>query len=176
MEKHIVNLEIRELEDTTDSKKIRAKINDYQWSKMLTDKQGKRFKERVPIETWQAAINNQVKVLLNHNNYVELGQESKFLIKEDGIYLEIILRDNETGVYQAVKENRLHSCSFGFICKSDNIVNYTSYYERTITEMDLIEISLLDQTAAYNNTMIENRFIAFNQLLLFRKKLNLLSM
>lgn len=174
MEKHIVNLEIRELEDTTDAKRIRAKINDYGWSKMLTDKQGKFFKEMVPIETWQSAINEHVKVFLNHEDYVELGSETRFLIEPDGIYREITLRDNEKGVYTAVKENRLHSCSFGFICNDSKIISHCSYYERIILDMELLEVSLLDLTPAYNNTTIESRNFSTRNLQLSKRKLQLL--
>lgn len=171
METHHIKLELR----ASETNKIRAKINDYNFSKMLTDKQGKKFIEKVPRQVWQRAINSTVKVYLNHKNYIELGESTSITTEDDGVYLEVCLRDSELGVYEAVKENRLHSCSFGFICKEANIIEHGDFYERIITNMELLEVSLLDCTAAYNGTLIENRCSNSHNLQLLKLKCRLLS-
>lgn len=174
LEKYTLDFEIREL----DNHRIKAKINNYQWSKMLTDRKGRKFREIVPKEVWESAINQEVRVYLNHSDYVSIGQNVTINALDDGVFLEMELRENELGILDAVKSNRLHSCSFGFVCTDEEIVNRGDYYERTIKSMKLKEVSLLDREAAYNNTEImEQRFlnVPFNPLELKRKKLVLLS-
>lgn len=174
MEKYTLDFEIREL----DGHKIKAKINNYGWSKMLTDRRGRKFKEIVPKEVWETAINQEVRVYLNHSDYVSIGQDVSIYALDNGVFLEMELRENERGILDTVKSNRLHSCSFGFICTNEDIVDRGDYYERTITSMELKEVSLLDREAAYNHTKImEKRFlnVPFNDFVLKRKKLALLS-
>lgn len=175
LEKYTLDFEIREL----DGHKIRAKINNYQWSKMLTDRKARRFKEIVPKEVWESAINEDVRVYLNHSEYVSIGQNVSIMALDDGVFLEMELRDNELGILDAVKANRLHSCSFGFVCTDEEVTYHGEYYERTIKSMELKEVSLLDRQAAYDNTEImEKRFlhVPFNQLELKRKRISFISM
>ena len=174
MEKYTLDFEIREL----DGHRIRAKINNYQWSKMLTDRKGRKFREIVPKEVWESAINQEVRVYLNHSDYVSIGQNVTINALDDGVFLEIELRENELGILDAVKSNRLHSCSFGFVCTDEEIVKRGDYYERTVKSMKLKEVSLLDREAAYNETEImEKRIlkVPFNQITFKRKKLMVLS-
>lgn len=174
LEKYTLDFEIRELENH----RIKAKINNYQWSKMLTDRKGRKFREIVPKEVWESAINQEVRVYLNHSDYVAIGQNVTINALDDGVFLEMELRENELGILDAVKSNRLHSCSFGFVCTDEEIVNRGDYYERNIKSMKLKEVSLLDREAAYNNTEImEQRFlnVPYQQIELKRKKLSVLS-
>lgn len=174
LEKYTLDFEIREL----DGHKIKAKINNYGWSKMLTDRRGRKFKEIVPKEVWETAINQEVRVYLNHSDYVSIGQNVSIHALDHGVFLEMELRENERGILDAVKSNRLHSCSFGFVCTDEEVVNRGDYYERTIKSMELKEVSLLDREAAYNHTEImEKRFlnVPYHQIKLKRKKLDLLS-
>lgn len=127
---------------------------------------------------WESTINQEVRVYLNHSDYVSIGHNVNINALDDGVFLELELRENELGILDAVKSNRLHSCSFGFVCTDEEIVKRGDYYERTIKAMKLKEVSLLDREAAYNNTEImEKRFLnlPFNQLELKRKKLVILS-
>lgn len=175
LEKYTLDFEIREL----DGHKIKAKINNYQWSKILTDRRGRKFKEIVPKEVWESAINEDVRVYLNHSDYVSIGQNVSIHAFDDGVFLEMELRENELGILDAVKSNRLHSCSFGFVCTDEEVVNQGDYYERTIKSMELKEVSLLDREAAYNDTEImEKRYlnVPFHQIGLKRRKLALLSL
>lgn len=88
------------------------------------------------------------------------------------------LRENELGILDAVKSNRLHSCSFGFVCTDEAIVNRGDYYERTIKSMELKEVSLLDCEVAYYHTEIMEKCflnVPYHQIELKRKKLSVLS-
>lgn len=130
LEKCTLDFEIKEL----DGHKIKAKINNYQWSKMLTDRKGRKFREIVPKEVWDSAINQEVRVYLNHSDYVSIGQNVSILALNDGVFLEMELRENELDILDAVKSNRLHSCSFGFVCTDEEIVNRGDYYERPLSQ------------------------------------------
>lgn len=99
---------------------------------MLTDHRGRKFKEMVPKEVWESAINEDVIIYLNHSDYVSIGQNATINALDDGVFLEMELRENELGILDAVKSNRLHSCSFGFICTDEEIVKRGDYYERSI--------------------------------------------
>ena len=80
LEKYTLDFEIREL----DNHRIKAKINNYQWSKMLTDRKGRKFREIVPKEVWESAINQEVRVYLNHSDYVSIDQNVTINILDDG--------------------------------------------------------------------------------------------
>lgn len=174
MEKQI--LEFRTLETNDETLKIRAKVNDYKFSKILRDKQGKPFKEIAPKEMWENAITDDVRVFINHKDYYNVGTSHKFDIQDDGIYLEIELdKEKEQGIYENVKRGILNQVSFGFNVISDRWNKVNNYFERTLEKIKLLEVSLLDCTAAYNNTAIECRSIEvpYNPLDIKRKKLNL---
>ena len=63
------NLEIRALNNY----KISAMINDYMPSKLLHNKKGQTFKEICPKSTWEKAINDNMKIFINHQNYYNVG-------------------------------------------------------------------------------------------------------
>lgn len=167
------NFEIRE----STGNRIRARINDYNWSKVLTDNKGKKFKEKIDKSVWEKALNNNdVKVYINHESFVTLGEDVSINAENDGVYLEMTLRESEQGVHQAVKNGELHSCSFGFKCLGEDIKDNGSYYERTILDMELYEVSLLSKTAAYNNTEIEARNLIYNKNNNLLKQIEILSL
>lgn len=158
MEKFIIdNIEVRELED---SLKIVAKVNDYGLSKTLRGKNGE-FKEIVPKETWTRAIENNpnIKVYYNHQDVVNVADSVEFRIENDGVYADITLTKNADGLYKKVKENLTTGISFGFRALSDKFEQVGNFMRRTINEMFLEEISILDKTPAYNNTYAEVRAI-----------------
>ena len=158
MEKQI--LEFRALETNDETLKIRAKVNDYSFSKMLRDKQGKPFKEIAPKEMWENAITDDVKVFINHKDYYNVGTSHRFDIQDDGLYLEIELdKEKEIGIYENVKRGILNQVSFGFNVISDRWKKVNNYFERKLEKIKLLEVSLLDCTAAYNNTAIECRSV-----------------
>lgn len=172
MEKQYSKLEVRELDN---SSLLVCKVNDYGLSKELTDKKGKKFREVVPKETWQKAINENVKFYYNHKPYFELAEKIELRAEEDGVYLYATLKDNEKGLYNAVKAGLITGMSFGFRALRDSFKQVGNYLQRTIEEMELFEVSILDKEPAYYNTMVEARelYIPVN-LEIKRKRLELL--
>lgn len=154
MEKIYNKLEIRELE--SNSLSLVCKVNDYSLSKELRGKNG-TFRELVPKETWEKAINDNIKFYYNHKPYFELGVSSELRAEDDGVYLYAKLKENEKGLYNAVKDGLITGMSFGFKVLKDRWSNEGTYRQRTIEEMELFEVSILDKEPAYWGTSAEVR-------------------
>lgn len=171
--KILYHIEVRELHEN----KLVCLVNNYDWSKLLTDKHGKKFKERISKEVWQKAISkNPIKIFLNHSDYVEIGSDIQIEATENGVLLSLTLSEKEQGIYFAAKENRLTGCSFGFKCIDEKITECGDFYEREILNFELYEISILDKIPAYNNTSVEARNLQFNRNQLLIRKLHLLAL
>ena len=138
MEKVYNKLEIRELENSSLS--LVCKVNDYSLSKELRGING-AFRELVPKETWEKAINENIKFYYNHKPYFELGASAELRAEEDGVYLYATLKENEKGLYDAVKNGEITGMSFGFRCLKDKWDNVGSYKQRTILDMELYAVS-----------------------------------
>ncbi len=150
------NLEIRVLENY----KISALVNNFTPSKMLKNKKGQAFKEVCPKSAWEKAINDDIKVLINHQDYYNVGINKEIRVTDQGVFLDIELDPiKERGIYENVKNGQLKECSFGFNVISDKWLKDGDYYKRTLEDIKLIGISLLDSIGAYNNTTIECRSI-----------------
>ncbi|WP_017825430.1 HK97 family phage prohead protease [Clostridium botulinum] len=142
---------------------IIAKINDYGLSKPMRDKKGNLFREQVSLDTWKKAIaKNPVKLFYNHKPYFNLGENLSLETRADGVYLHTTLKDNEAGLYQAIKDKKVCGCSFGFKVINEEIINQNGINIRNINDMELKEISLLDIEPAYHGTNIEVRNISLN--------------
>ena len=172
MEKQYNNIEIRELQDN--ELKIVCKVNDYGLSKEMIDKQGRKFKEIVPKDTWEKAINENVKFYYNHKPYFELADSIELKAENDGVYLYATLKDTEKGLYEAIKDGLITGMSFGFKAIKDTFNHVGNYLQRTIEDMELFEVSILDKTPAYNNTLVEARELNIPiDYTIKRKRLNL---
>lgn len=173
LEKCKIDFEIREL----NKHKLVCIVNNYTWSKMMTDKYGKKFRERISKEVWERALSkNQVKVYLNHSDYVEIGYDIQINATKNGVLLTLTLNEKEHGIYRAAKENRLTGCSFGFKCIDEKITERGDFYEREILDFELYEISILDKIPAYNNTSVEARNLQCNINQLLIRRLHLLAL
>lgn len=171
MEKIYNKLEIRELENSSLS--LVCKVNDYSLSKELRGING-AFRELVPKETWEKAINQNIKFYYNHKPYFELGASAELRAEEDGVYLYATLKENEKGLYDAVKNGEITGMSFGFRCLKDKWDNVGNFKQRTILDMELYEVSILDKTPAYNNTSVEARSLYIPvDLNIYRRQLEL---
>ena len=100
-------------------------------------------------------------VLLNHDNNRVLAstEDGNAILEEDNIGLraEITITDEE--VVQKAREGKLSGWSFGFIANDDEITTEGNDEIRTVTDMELLEVSILDDTKspAYYGTSIESR-------------------
>ena len=121
------------------------------------------FIERIKSGVFKTALkrNDDVKVLLNHNHNRVLAstKDGSAKLEEDNIGLraEVTITDKE--VVEKAKNNQLVGWSFGFYANSDEIGTEGEFESRTVTDLDLIEVSILDDTKspAYYGTSIEAR-------------------
>lgn len=136
------------------------------WSKPLkANLRGmmKRFIEKIKAGTFKTALkrNTNVKVLLNHDPERELANTSDgtAILEEDNIGLRAEATITDPEVVEKAKNNQLVGWSFGFYSNSDDVDESGDIATRTVTDMDLVEVSILDDTKspAYYATSIEAR-------------------
>ena len=121
------------------------------------------FLERIKAGVFRNALkkNDNVLVLLNHDETRVLAstKDGNATLTEDNIGLraEITITDKE--VVQKAREGKLSGWSFGFIANDDEITSEGNEEIRTVTDMELLEVSILDDTKApaYYGTSIETR-------------------
>lgn len=121
------------------------------------------FLERIKAGVFRTALkrNDDVKVLLNHDHERVLAttKDGSAKLEEDNIGLraEVTITDKE--VVEKARNNKLVGWSFGFYANSDELGTEGETETRTVTDLDLIEVSILDDTKspAYYGTSIEAR-------------------
>lgn len=121
------------------------------------------FIEKVKAGVFKTALkrNDDVKVLLNHDMDRELAntKNGSAKLEEDNIGLraEVIVTDKE--VVEKARNNKLVGWSFGFYSNADEIGKENEITTRTLIDLDLAEVSILDDTRspAYYGTSIETR-------------------
>jgi uncharacterized protein len=130
-------------------------------SRILPSPRG-RFKERIKPKTFEKALQNatDVELRFNHDKHRKLGslKEGNLQLYEDNIGLRAIATVTDEIVIQKAKNHELRGWSFGFI---DNKPNWEDgpdgIQRRTLEDIDLLEVSILDKTPAYVATSIEAR-------------------
>ena len=157
-----MKIEVRE-----DSVHITGYVNAIErYSKPIRESlkgQIRTFIERIKAGVFKTALkrNDDVKVLLNHNHDRVLAttKDGSAKLEEDNIGLraEVTITDKE--VVEKAREGKLVGWSFGFYANSDELGTEGETETRTITDLDLIEVSILDDTKspAYYGTSIEAR-------------------
>ena len=157
-----MKIEVRE-----DSVHITGYVNAIErYSKPIRESlkgQIRTFIERIKAGVFNTALkrNDDVKVLLNHNHDRVLAttKDGSAKLEEDNIGLraEVTITDKE--VVEKAREGKLVGWSFGFYANSDELGTEGETETRTVTDLDLIEVSILDDTKspAYYGTSIEAR-------------------
>jgi HK97 family phage prohead protease len=157
-----MNVEVR-----NDSVIITGYVNAVErYSKPITDtlrNKVQTFIERIKAGVFKTALkrNDDVKVLLNHDMNRELAttKDGTAKLEEDNIGLraEVTITDKE--VVEKAKDGKLVGWSFGFYPNADEIGTEGDNTTRTVTDLDLVEVSILDDTKspAYYGTSIEAR-------------------
>ncbi len=132
-------------------------------SKVLYDTRGE-FIEKIKAGVFQRALERaeNVKVLLDHEQDRELAdtKSGKAKLYEDNIGLRAIVEITDEEVIEKARENKLRGWSFGFLCnKEDRKTNENGIEERTVRDLDLLEVSIIDDRKypAYIGTSIEVR-------------------
>lgn len=151
-----MNIEIRE-----DKAIITGYVNAVErLSKPLMIK-NKKVREKMQAGVFTRALSKaeNVQVLLNHdkNKVLANTNDNTATLNEDNIGLraEVIVSDAET--VQKAKDGKLVGWSFGFCCNAEERGEENGQETRTVTDLDLIEVSILDNTKspAYSGTSIE---------------------
>ena len=157
-----MNIEVR-----NDSVVISGYVNSVErWSKPLrANLRGtmQRFVEKIKAGVFKNALkrNDNVKVLLNHNHDRELAntKDGTAILEEDNIGLRAEVTITDPEVVEKARNHKLVGWSFGFYSNSDEVAEGATMATRTVTDMDLVEVSILDDTKspAYYGTSIETR-------------------
>ena len=121
------------------------------------------FIERIKAGVFKTALkrNDNVKVLLNHNMEREIANtnDGSAILEEDNIGLRAEVSTNDKEIVEKARQNKLVGWSFGFYPNADEIGAEGNTVTRTLTDLDLVEVSILDDTKkpAYYGTSIEAR-------------------
>lgn len=134
------------------------------FSKPLVDNRG-RFTERIMTGAFARAIGNAkdgVFALLNHSPENILGNTSdaSLVLREDNIGLYARVETSHARTMEKARAGKLVGWSFGFNNPKQQFkTNDTGMEERTITDLQLVEVSVLDdeRNPAYYGTSIESR-------------------
>lgn len=157
-----MNIEVR-----NDSVVISGYVTSVErWSKPLLANYGgivRRCIEKIKVGTFKTALkrNDNVKVLLNHDRNRELAntKDGTAILEEDNIGLRAEVTITDAEVVEKARNHKLVGWSFGFRGNSVELGNDSGMATRTVTDMDLFEVSILDDTKspAYYGTSIETR-------------------
>jgi HK97 family phage prohead protease len=127
-------------------------------SRVLHDVTG-QFVEVIEPGTFRRALQKveSVGLMFNHVRNVDVVENALDLQEDNiGLKAEVVIKDAE--IIQRAKENKLTGWSFGFYLGDDKWdIRADGMRRRTVTELDLIEVSILDVTPAYIATSIEMR-------------------
>lgn len=164
-----MDIEIRE-----DSVRITGYVNAVErLSKPITEKlHGKvrTFLERIKAGVFRKALkkNDNVLVLLNHdkNRVLANTKDNTARLIEDNIGLRADVTIYDKEVVDKARNNRLVGWSFGFHPNSDEMGSDGKNEVRTVTDLDLSEVSILDDSKepAYYGTSIESRNLNSNNI------------
>lgn len=130
-------------------------------SRVLPSVRGK-FVEQIEPRTFQKALErtDSVDLLFNHDENKKLGSTStgELRLYEDNIGLRGIATVTDPEVRQLAESGTLKGWSFGFIAKEARWVEGEGEIARRyVSDMDLLECSILSVTPAYIATSIEQR-------------------
>ena len=137
------------------------------YSKVMRNDRGEQFIEKVKAGAFQRALeraknrNESVRVLLNHDYMRELTSTNEATTKlfEDNIGLRCQCEIRDAEVVKKAKEQKLVGWSFGFGPIVAPMEDDKGIYKRDLEEIELYEVSLLDdtRTPAYDGTSVEVR-------------------
>ena len=157
-----MNIEVR-----NDSVIISGYVNAVErWSKpIMANIRGirQRCVEKIKAGVFKTALkrNDNVKILLNHKDERELAntKNGTAILEEDNIGLRAEVTITDPEVVEKAKNHKLVGWSFGFFNNADEVRDGETLPERTVVDMDLREVSILDDTRspAYYGTSIETR-------------------
>jgi HK97 family phage prohead protease len=120
------------------------------------------FVEEIMPKTFERALMNtdSVDLLFNHDRNRKLGstKQGNVELREDNVGLRAIATVTDEEVMQKARAGELRGWSFGFASVKDEwTTRADGMQKRSIEELELYEVSVLDKTPAYIATSIEAR-------------------
>lgn len=130
-------------------------------SRVLPSQKG-QFVEEIAPRTFERALqkNDSVELLFNHDHSRKLGstKEGNLELREDNVGLRATATITDTDVMDKARKGELRGWSFGFAVLKDSWkTREDGMQKRTVEDIDLYEVSVLDKTPAYIATSIEAR-------------------
>jgi uncharacterized protein len=120
------------------------------------------FVEEIKPKTFERALmkNDSVDFLFNHDRNRKLGstKTGEIRLSEDNVGLRAIATVNDSEIVKKAKAGDLTGWSFGFASLVDEwSTRNDGMQKRTVEEIDLFEVSILDKTPAYIAQSLEAR-------------------
>ncbi len=153
-----MNIELR-----TDSVIIEGYVNAVERESKVLKSQLGDFVEVIKSNAFKRSLqrNPNVDLLLNHDTNKKLGstREGNLELYEDNIGLKAKCEIRDSFVISKARNNQLRGWSFGFISKDDTVDALTTPKKRYVNDLDLFEVSIIDDRAipAYTANSIEMR-------------------
>lgn len=118
----------------------------------------KPFVERIRAGAFERALKSDkpIELRFNHDK-VLMDTQSGLELYEDNIGLHAGALIKDPVVVQRALEGKLSGWSFGFICNKDSWDMDGEIERRTVEDLTLLEVSILDKTPAYIGTSVEAR-------------------
>ena len=130
-------------------------------SRVLPSPRGK-FVEEIKPRAFERALmkTDSIDLLFNHDRNRRLGstKTGELELREDNVGLRAIATVTDPDVMDKARKGELRGWSFGFGCLSDSwTTKEDGLQKRSVEELELYEVSVLDKTPAYIATSIESR-------------------
>jgi uncharacterized protein len=130
-------------------------------SRVLPSPRGKFVEEILP-KTFERALqkNDSVDLLFNHDRNRKLGstKTGELSLSEDNVGLRAVATVIDPEVMEKARKGELRGWSFGFASIRDEWrTREDGMQKRSIAELELFEVSVLDKTPAYLAQSIEAR-------------------
>ena len=154
-------MEIRKLENN--KLHIRGYVNITDKCSRVLRENNLAFKEKVEVGCFKRALSkaDDVLFLLNHDMDKKLGslKDGNLALKEDniGLYIDAEVENEELlNLYNDGGFSSFSGFSYGFKTIDDSLKEENGTKIRTLKDIDLIEVSLLDstETPAYYGTLV----------------------
>lgn len=125
-----------------------------------------KFREKIAPGAWRRALEkgNEIHFLAEHDNKVILSstRNNSLHLEEDDTGLKMTATISPTSwgkdYYQLIQDKILRNMSFGFKVLKDTWQNMGDYFERTVQDLELYEVSVV-RDPAYSSSSISARGI-----------------
>ena len=151
-------MEIRKLENN--KLHIQGYVNITDKASRVISENGIKFSESVQPRCFQRALNkaDDVLFLLNHDMDKKLGslKDGNLVLKEDNIGLYLDAEVDSEELVNLYNDGGFSGFSYGFKTVDDSFEERNGNKVRTLKDIDLIEVSILDktETPVYYGTLV----------------------